>query len=149
MSIMHFTSVTCSTFPAGTVVKLSGENVSVTYESHAGIRVNTDGTVDKREGGTYTQIDGTTDWIIPNGDASSLYEVRVTNVSHTGGASGWSSAAAADNTWIAISANREWNVIADGPYTSDTRQANFDMQIRYNGGAVLTTGAYVLFSGET
>ena len=33
----------------------------------AGIRVNADGTIDKRIGAVYTQIDSATDWGVPNG----------------------------------------------------------------------------------
>ena len=45
-------------------INLAGTSVS--HAVKAGIRINTDGTIDKREGASYTQLAANTDWIIPN-----------------------------------------------------------------------------------
>lgn len=146
MSAPHQVAMVSRTFAAG-VVTLSGETVSTVSEEKAGIRVNTDGTIDKIEGGTTTQIDTGTDWIIPNGAAHSLHEVRVTNVVDTGGDPGpWTDQAAADDIWIAITSNRFWSVQAVGPGGADSHGADFDLEIRFNGGAALASFAYSLFS---
>lgn len=120
-------------------VTVSGESVTglkLSGTATAGIRVNADGTIDKNQNGIYSQIDAATDWIIPNGSASSLYEVRVTSVTGS-----FSNAAAAPNTWINLGSNREWNVIQVGEGSST---ASFTLEIRYDGGAVLDSGTYFL-----
>lgn len=59
------------------VVTVSGEIISHSVANgstaRAGLRVNTDGTIDKLEGTTYTQIDASTDWRIPNGSGTGYY----------------------------------------------------------------------------
>jgi len=111
------------------------------------VRINTDGTVDKYLEPTYTQIDSSTDWIIPNGAASALYEVRITNIVDIGGDTlTWETGSAARDTWLAISSNLQWKVLAAGPGGADSHGAQFDMEVRFNGGAVLATGAYEILS---
>jgi hypothetical protein len=66
---------------AGEVVTVSGESISHSVANgntaRAAVRVNTDGTMDKLEGTAYTQIDASTDWVIPNSFSGS-YHVRFT-----------------------------------------------------------------------
>lgn len=74
---------------AAPVITISGETgissfdtTASPWQSTSGIRVNDDGTIDKITtigggGQVYTQIDGSTDWIIPNGDASSSYQFQL------------------------------------------------------------------------
>ena len=117
------------------IVTLSG--ASITHNgggggATAGIRFNADGTVDKREGGTYTQISSTTDWISPNGLATSDYEVRYTSASKA-----FDTEAAAEDTWIALGSNREWNLSASGDV--DGLTCTFEIRI---GGVTQDTGAY-------
>lgn len=92
-----------------------------------GIRVNTDGTIDHNNDGSYSQINSGTDWIIPNGAASSAAEIRVTN---NGAALNGSS----DSTgvWLDMSVAREWGVSrsAAGISTFD-----IDVEMRFNSGA--------------
>lgn len=61
----------------GITLALSGElishDVSNGNTARAGVRVNSDGTIDKREGNVYTQIDSSTDWRIPNGSGAGFY----------------------------------------------------------------------------
>ena len=114
----------------------------------AGFRVNTDGTIDKREDGTYTQLSASTDWIIPNAAANGVYQVRVTSVTSTGGTdSGFNTVeAATEDTWIALTANREWSCESIGTGGADSVGYDFDIQIRYGSGPVLATGSYSAIS---
>ncbi len=128
-------------------VTLSGENIESVWTDEVGIRVNADGTIDSKKGATYAQIDAGTDWIIPNGDASSLHEVRVTSVTDTGGCvCGWESAAAADDTWISLGSNRQWSVKGAGSGGADSAGMLFTLEIRWNGGAALASTVYTVDS---
>jgi hypothetical protein len=124
-------------------VNLDGHNINHTTgagTATAGIRFNTDGTVDQLKGATYTQIDsGTGDWLV-SGTNDNLWEVRYTNRS----GNLFDSSAAAENTWIAISAAREWYIQDTNPNDpTGTKNINCDFEIRYDGGEVLTTGTYI------
>ena len=129
------------------VVTLSGELGIFGLDTQlVGVRFNTDGTVDKRIA-TYTQIDVSTDWIIPNTAASGSYEVMTDNWADTGGSGGgFNAAAAAEGVWIALTANREWNVQAVGGTGADSSKMTFDAHIRFNGGATLSSGTYSIES---
>lgn len=126
------------------IVKLSGE--SVTHNdpgiAKAGIVFRADGTVDKATGvGVYTQIDNLTDWIQPNGAASGSYEVRCTG--RTGDV--WTGSAAADESWIAISTDREWNLTETG---GGILGNNCTFEIRL-GSTTLTSGSYDFTADNT
>ncbi len=127
----------------GGLVTLSGETIEDRGGSGrtAGIRFNTDGTVDKRERNDYTQIDVATDWIIPNVAATSEYEVRFTG--HTGDP--FTELAAAENIWIAISTAREWKLVNGSGGSTDTANATFEIR-RGSSGAAMDTGAYVFIA---
>ena len=124
------------------VVTLSGETISDSGPSPATALVifNTDGTVDKKEGLSTTQIDSGTDWIIPNGSADPLYEVSYTldsgDALTDGGAAG---------TWVALSANRQYGYITDAP---GSLSGTITVSIRFDGGATIDTGVYVLTAEE-
>lgn len=124
------------------LVTVSGETVNSTGAGTAiaGIVVNADGTIDKIESGSTTQIDAATDWVIPNALASSLYEVRVTSVNHNGGP-GWLSSPGADGTWFDLSTDRTWSIQAIGASTPLT--TDFTLEIRW-AGATQDTGSYIL-----
>lgn len=130
------------------VVTLSGEafivafdgDVMGPYDTRSGIRINTDGTIDKytgtNNGGyTYAQIDASTDWIIPNSAANSSYEVQLDVNSGTPNFSSDSTA-----TWLAMSTNRQWIVQRT---TVGTSTWNWTLRIRFNGGAEIDNGAYL------
>lgn len=125
------------------VVTLSGQTVSSTSlgTAIAGVRFNTDGTVDQNKGGFYTQIDSSTDWIIPNGGASSDFDVRLVSVTgaalDTGPATG---------TWVNLGTNREWLQIRS---TNGTDSSTCVFAIRYKGGGDLDTGTYTLTAIKT
>jgi hypothetical protein len=131
----------------GATVTLSGYSY---YEVATGgiapnvkFTVKTDGTMTKARGPTTPiQINPLTDWIIPNFAADSLYEVRVTNVVWlVGGADpDWLNSPGADGTWFDLSADRTWSV--------RNKTVRFDIEIRYNGGATLASGTYVLGSSR-
>ncbi len=131
-------------------VTLSGETIQhITVSGPwAGVRINSDGTIDKRTGATptYTQIDAVTDWIIPNGDASALYDVKIEEVSLTGGGSPTFSnpggAGKGLSTWFDLGSNREWGVRTPGP--SQSNVWTITIHIRWNGGAELDQGTYPL-----
>jgi len=113
--------------PSG-VVNLDGHTVTGGAFEH-GVRINTDGTVDENVDGSYSQIDAGTDWIIPNGSASALYEVRATLNS------GSLDTSAGVDVWLAISEAREW---------ATQSSANLTLEIRFSGGASIDSGVYVL-----
>lgn len=129
-------------------VNLDGQTISFSSTANrwAGVRINTDGTVDRRGGtsGNYVQIDSGTDWIIPNGSASSDFEVYCTVNSSSG--SGLDAGSAATDTWLALSTNREWFCSRT---TVGTDSANLTISIRYNGGATLDSGTYALTATKT
>jgi hypothetical protein len=130
----------------GGVVTVSGQSVqeiSSVSTTTAGIRVGTDGFITERRGGSYTSIDTSTDWIIPRSAASSDYECRITSVSFTVG-SGWLVQAAANDTWVDLSAHREWSVQDSNSGPAGRKVVSFTLEIRLNGGSVLDSGSYTL-----
>lgn len=105
--------------------------------------VRRDGRVAKARFTAQTILSPDTDWIIPNFANDDLYEVRVTNVVvEAGGGVAFSFASAAEDTWIALSADRSWEV--DAPSLGGVKRVSFDLEIRYNGGAVLASARYTL-----
>ncbi len=129
-------------------VTLSGESIfqfssSPSDPQTAGVRFNSNGTVQKREGASYVQIDASTDWIIPNGDANSTYDVRITNVVWTSG-SAFFVEAAAEDVWINLGSNREWSVQDNTGTAAGSKDVSFTVEIRKDGGAVLDSATYSL-----
>jgi hypothetical protein len=77
-------------FSSSATVTLTNQSISHSAATAiAGIYFNTDGTVDKREGGTYTQISTATDWVVPNGAGGSGYAIQFSGVSFTGSGFIW------------------------------------------------------------
>ena len=126
-------------------VTVSGE--SVTHDTDvtatAGIRFNSDGTVDKREGSSYTQVDTSTDWIDPNGAADSTYDVRITSVVWTNGSSFFVEAASED-VWIDLGSDREWSVQDTQSSGLGRKTVSFTVEIRKDEGAVIDSATYSL-----
>lgn len=136
------------------VVTLSGEifivafdgDVGGPWDTRSGIRINTDGTISKYLGTvgggyTYTQIDASTDWIIPNGSASSSYQVKL---DVTSGTPNWVSAST--GTWIDMSVNRQWIVRRT---TVGNTSWNWTLRIRLGTGAEIDNGIYAGESGNS
>ena len=145
MSLITF--VAAALARGGAALKLSGETISNSEtnptQGRAHVIFNSDGTVDKREGGTVSQIDSGTDWIIPNSSADSIYEVRFTGL--TGDAFDVNAAAA--DTWIDLSANRTWGYTR-GTVGTNTGSATFEIRIGSSGSAQ-TSASYTLTATQT
>ena len=126
------------------VVNLDGQ--PITHNSggsgaRAGIRFGSDGTVFRRVGVTYTQIDSTTDWIRPVSYASSIYRVRCTNKSVTA----WTVEAAAEDVYVDLSVNREWRLDELGGGI-ETIVCDFEIELN---GATLASAQYTFTVDDT
>lgn len=133
-------------FAAGTVT-LSGEAVSSSDpgSATATIRFTAEGTVEKDENGTTTQVDSGTDWIIPNVAASSEYQIRYTNF--TGSA--LLSPPSDEDEWIDLSEDRNFSLFrfSSNPGTS---ACSFTIEIRKgSSGAALDSATYTLSAQST
>ena len=134
------------------VLTISGQNVSTisavsSVASTSGIRINTDGTIDRLNGTGYTQIDSSTDWLVPPDDAPGTYQFRVTGITFNSG-SVWLSEAAAEDTWIAVSGGAlEWSVRDLSITAGGIIDVDFTIEGRLGGsGGALDTGAFNLYS---
>ncbi len=127
-----------STLGGGYVVKLSGEDVSDTQSSPATamstITVRSNGTVEKTENTTTTQVDASTDWVRPASLASSAFEVMAT-VNSGAVQSGTT------GSWLNLGSNRAWSCTRN---VNGTASANLTIAIRHNGGAVISSNTYTL-----
>ncbi len=90
---------------ADIVVTVSGEFISHSVANgntaRAGVRVNNDGTIDKLLLSTYSQIDASTDWRIPNGSGDA-YHVKFTK-----GILDPAPDVGTLDTWLAITSDRQ------------------------------------------
>lgn len=130
--------------PVTSVVTLSGETATSfgIGASWAMLWINADGTLWKQttnEGSE--QIDVATDWIIPNEDADSTYEVRYTN--HTGLALWPLDEFAVEGTWVDLSETRRLSLVS-WTVSGLPRTCTFDLEIRKDGGDVLATASFTL-----
>ena len=131
------------------LVTLSGQTVSDVEFGRvctAGIRFNSDGTVDELVDSTYTQIDTTTDWIIPNAAASTDFDVRITSVTWNSSSTGFLTEAASEDTWIDLGSNREWSVRDTDSSGSGDKDVQFTVEIRNGAGVTVDTGSYRLIA---
>ena len=126
----------------GSVVTVSGEaithSVSNGSTARAGVKVLNDGTIDKREGTGFTQIDTTTDWIRPNvagvGDAWSVKCVTSGGDPLHGDTT---------DSWLALTSDREWYL--EHGTTDTTENHVVTVQISDDGGTtVIDSGIYTL-----
>lgn len=99
----------------------------------SGIRFNADGTVDSKKNAVYTQLTAATNWIIPNSGGGGAYQVRFTD--HSGTV--FTTLAAAEDTWIDLSSDREWFMSS---VINATMTVTFE--IRRGTGAVLASANY-------
>lgn len=130
-------------FSTGTVT-VSGESILASAASgpvNAQLLINTDGTLDKNDNGTVSQIDAGTDWIIPNSAASSDYEVRFTNLVGTpAGAT-----TLTENIWAPIDQQHLVGVRRTGAEGTGQNIVTFTLEIRQgSSGAALDTGNFTL-----
>lgn len=127
---------------------LSNEFVTsntISASAVAGIRISSDGNVYKYTTalGVYTQVDTVDDWIRPTDDATD-YEVRITSVSWSSGTT-FSTAAAADDTWVSITGNMDWEVTDSNSGLGGDQDVTFTIEIGYIGqSTALVSGAYQL-----
>lgn len=136
---------------------LSGPKVTITDRTYtrataagspAGVRFNPDGTKeglsDDLGGGTWTQADGGTDWIVPqSATIGNDYEIRAEQES--GDALDVSSDAL--DTWLALSSIRTWELSNSINKTIET--ANLRIRIRPVGGVEADNGLQILESENT
>ena len=130
------------------VVTVSGQTViEVGSEPSAGVRFNTDGTVDSytNENGsspTYSQIDASTDWIVPNSAASDkTYHVRATLNSESGGGTKTGPL----GVWLELNTNLLWFIERLSGAGSGTSEWDLDIEISDDGGTTtLDTALYQL-----
>lgn len=101
------------------------------------LEIRTDGTLWKREGGTPTQLNSGTDWIIPNGSANSAFDVKWVNVS--GDVANNGNMLGDEDTWHAVSTMRS---IGYEDSVTSLREGVVRISIRKGGGAVLDTGDF-------
>ena len=104
----------------------AGINQTVLAPSDAiiGIRVNSDGTIDKLIGTTYTQIDADTDYIIPNDADKTALRFRATD-------NNANLDAGSDATGSWLSAPGEWYLIAN----SESKSLDLDLEISIDAGS--------------
>jgi len=108
--------------PGGFYSDTGGEPYSVTV----GIRFLTDGTVDIQEGTGEAWIE-TGYWINNGGSITGNEEVRCTNIITTIGAGDWTTEAAAEDAWVALTSVRTW--IANKTSPGD-RAFTFTFEVR-------------------
>jgi len=99
--------------------------------STSGFRFNVDGSISENSNGAYSLWGY---WHTQKTGIGNSYQVRALSSGKSGT---WSNAAAADDTWVTISAGREWNVQQASPGTKVT-SATFE--IRPVSGSVQRSG---------
>lgn len=120
-------------------VTLSGETINHTGNpARAMVYFFQDGTVSKREGGTQTQIDAATDWIIPNGKNTGDYEFMwtVSGTAPTDVSAGWTS-----GTWATLTTEL---YVGYTRLSAGTEAGTFTISVRKNGGPTIDSAAYAL-----
>ena len=121
-------------------VSVSGESIShfSLNTVTAAVRFNADGTVQKRVGVTYTQIDTGTDWIRPVSAASGDYQIRA---SKTSGSDPDTTLSDPLDTWLDLDAARQWGVRR---YSTGDITSTLTIEIRLSGGTALASRTYTL-----
>lgn len=144
MTIGHFVSMVAASInvslgagDGGTVQQVDG---SSPFDTTVGVQFRTDGTVytGKSVNGAAVTWSAAGAWIDPLDEADGTYSVRCTNIAIIEGPGDWTTEAAAEDAWIAISATRTWlsNKTAPG-----NRQFTCTFEVRKTAGPPPTTGA--------
>lgn len=108
-------------------------NIVIGSSCTSGFRFNTDGTIDENENGIYTQVGL---WHTEKPGIGSSYQVRALSSGKSGT---WTASAAADDTWITISAGREWSVTQGSPGVKTT-SATFEFRPVGGSSAIRSAG---------
>lgn len=120
----------------GTVQQSDGASP---YDTTVGIRFNTNGTVETVEvlnGGAFVWT-AAGNWIDPAASADGTYDVRFTNLVVNSGSGDWTTEAAVDDAWIALSAQRIWLMNSTTPIENDF---DCDFEVRKSAGPPPATG---------
>ena len=140
-----FMSTAAAAGGSAAVVTLSNETAvdvdgPTTRTYTAGMRYNLDGTMDGRVINSYAQRNASTDWIIPNSASEDEdYEIRFTN--YTG--FGPTFAFGVEDIWEDLDGGKEIRISQSlGPF--DSQLAQFTIEIRINGGAVIDSALITL-----
>ena len=145
MSFFHVSQGITRAAPGGAgVVTISNEarlDIANTFRTyHAGLRYNLDGTLDGRTNLTYTQVNNSTDWIIPNNTSEDEdYEIRFTG--YTG--FGPSFSEMVEDIWEDIDGPKEVR-ITDVLSAFESQLSTYTIEVRINGGAVIDSGSMSL-----
>jgi hypothetical protein len=111
----------------------------------AGIRFNTDGTIDREDDTNgFVAWNAATDWIIPRGGDASAYEVRCTNIA----LDTWSTEPAAEDAWVAISEARTWLFSVPAPLGEHSLTCDFEIRTG-SSGAAEDSGSFTFTVTET
>ncbi len=139
---------TVASSPAAEAVNLTGATIASVGNGYtvAIFYILADGTLWKytRQGGT-EQIDAGTDWIIPNEDADSTYDVRYTN--HVGDPLVLYTDIAVEGTWVSMGIGWSLHIFTaddEAPVT-----CTFDLQFRKDEGDVLATASFTMSATRT
>lgn len=124
---------------------LSGETIndidSGNRAYRAAVVMRLDGTVDKIENATATQLDSGTDWIVPNGDADAADETRYTSL--TGDALDGTTSLAED-IWGTLAADKFFEQRIPGP-AIESKSSTFTLEARHgSSGAAEDSASYTL-----
>lgn len=108
------------------------------------LKFDQDGNVyEKSTPGSYTQVEASTDWVVPETDALA-FQVRYTNPSGSVTSSG------TEDVWHLLSAGDFVMTVADNSPGDGTTDGTFTIEVRlFNGGAVLDAGTYTLKADRT
>ncbi len=130
------------------VVTLSGASISTTGSGQQvqALDFRADGTLfDVATGEADAQLSSGTDWIIPNTEGDSTYEVGY--IDRTGDP--FSTEAATSGNWANLGANRFWNVIDNDPLVMNSTSTTATFRIRKDGGAVIDSASYTIIANRT
>lgn len=160
----------CSSYAHGviTAAALGGVNLEDKFINHvglndvrtAGIRINSNGTVQWLKTYQELELNPLTDWIIPNGAASASYDVRLTNLTWITKDEGFIISPGGNDTytipmnlsadgdsdgnediWYDLGTSREWLFLdEDTADPGGLQSATFDIEIRI-GGITIATAA--------
>ncbi len=127
------------------VVTLSGNLLGWTAtgvgSATIGIRIDTDGQIYELNNGTPTARSTSTDWIIPNSAARTLHQVWCETTSGNDPDGG-----DAIDTWHNLNTDREFTLSAGA---SEIVTGTWNIIIRFNGGADLDNGSYIMTADTT